>query len=90
MKKVGCWTMIGSAVFAVLPIINILLTALIATVFDCEVNESGAQLCITPFGEIGNLLYLLGVSGWFIFFTLPLGLIGVVVGFVLFLLGKRQ
>ena len=82
--------MIGSAVFAIVPIINILLTALLATVFGCEVNESGAQLCITPFGEIGDLLYLLGASGWFIFFTLPLGFVGVIVGFVLFLFWKRQ
>ncbi|NJN22085.1 MAG: hypothetical protein HC812_14010 [Leptolyngbya sp. RL_3_1] len=35
-----------------------------------------------PF-EIGNLLYTLFVAGWFIFFSIPLGLLGVGVGLLI-------
>lgn len=55
------------------PIIGLLIVAFFAWVGDCEVNEAFVQPCVILGLEIGGFFAGLGVMGWFMLITLPLG-----------------
>jgi hypothetical protein len=77
MKKHPYILLILSLLLAALPLLSVLIAGFAAHLFGCELNEGSVPQCPTIFGDIGSLLYTMGVFGWFIFYTLPLGVIGV-------------
>jgi uncharacterized protein YqgC (DUF456 family) len=64
---------------ALLPLLGLLLTALVAGVMGCEVNESGPTPCMVLGSDIGGLLSAMLTMGWFGLVTIPLlmALVGV-------------
>lgn len=88
MKRVGFWLFVGGGVFALLPVAAVLLASLLATIAGCNVNEGGAEACSLLGLDIGGLLYMLFVSGWFALITLPIGVPAVLVGLVLYGIAK--
>lgn len=56
----------------------VLTSGLVATVFGCTLNEAGAHPCVVAGYDFGELLYVGGVSGWFMLVTWPLMLITLV------------
>ena len=64
---------------ALLPLLGLLLTGLVAGVLGCEVNEGGPTPCMVFGSDIGGLLSAMLTMGWFGLVTIPLlmGLVGI-------------
>ena len=62
------------AFVGVLPILIAMLAGVIANLAKCELNEGNVSPCIIAGKDVGNLLYAMGVSGWFVFMTMPAAL----------------
>ncbi len=60
------------AALALLPLLGIFVTALLAWATGCEVSESGAAPCIVFDTDIGGLLSAMLTAGWFALLTIPL------------------
>jgi hypothetical protein len=56
---------------ALLPLLGLLVTALLAGVLGCEVSESGPTPCVVFGSDIGGLLSDLLTAGWFGLVTIP-------------------
>lgn len=61
-----------AAAVALLPLLAVLLSAVVAGVLGCEVNEGGPIPCMVAGLDIGGLLSSMMVAGWFGLFTIPL------------------
>jgi hypothetical protein len=62
-----------------LPFALVLSAGLFATAFGCVANEGDAHPCVVAGYDFGELIYIAGVSGWFMLVTWPLMLITLVV-----------
>lgn len=71
---------LGSGVLAVLPMLAVLVAIAVAHLGNCQLNEGMVNACQIGPWEVGNLLTSLFVAGWGIFFTLPLGFLGLMLG----------
>lgn len=67
--------------FAFLPIIGVALTALLADIFHCQVDEGSVHPCPALGMDIGGLLYGMGVMGWMALVTFP-AMIAALVGWL--------
>jgi hypothetical protein len=54
--------------------------------YGCELHEGFVNPCIIFGADRGELLYALGVMGWFMLVTLPIGCAGVVASLILFII----
>ena len=61
------------AIIGLAPIFSVTLCAMIAAAYGCKVDEGSVHPCIINGHDYGQLLYTLGVSGWFMLVTLPIG-----------------
>jgi len=61
--------------FAFAPIGSVILRAWIANAHGCKVDEGYIHPCIINGHDYGELLYQLGVMGWFMLATIPGGLV---------------
>ena len=86
MKKTALGILIASIIIAVLPLLSMIAAGLTASLFGCDLNEGDVSMCPTIFGDIGELLYTMGVFGWFLFYTVPLGAVGLVTSAILFII----
>lgn len=66
-------------VIAALPLMSALGAGAVASANGCALDEGGVHPCIIGGVDRGELLYELGVLGWLMLATLPLGLIAGVV-----------
>ncbi len=74
--------------FAFAPIGSVMLCAWIANAYGCKVDEGSVHPCIINGHDYGELLYDLGVMGWFMLVTIPGGLIAFV-SWLIFLILHR-
>ena len=74
--------------FAFAPGGSVILCAAIANAYGCKVDEGSAHPCIINGHDHGELLYSLGVMGWFMLVTIPGGLMAFV-GWLIFLILHR-
>ncbi|HEX4668078.1 MAG TPA: hypothetical protein VH207_15915 [Chthoniobacterales bacterium] len=58
---------------ALAPIFAVILCSIIASAYGCKVDEGSVHPCMIHGKDYGEQLYTLGVSGWFMLATLPLG-----------------
>lgn len=56
---------------SLLPLLGILLTALVAGIAGCEVNEGGPTPCVVFGSDIGDMLSGMLTLGWFGLLTIP-------------------
>ena len=70
------------------PIGSVMLCAGIANAYGCKVDEGSVHPCIINGHDYGELLYSLGVMGWFMLVTIPSGLVAFV-GWLVFLILHR-
>ena len=63
--------------FTFFPILCILFVSGIANACGCRVDEGAVHPCVVVGIDIGPALYTLGVMGWLIFFTFPLGCLAI-------------
>ncbi len=61
------------AVVAFLPVVSVLIAGGIATLGGCELNEGFVNPCVFFGVDLGGLLYGMGVMGWFMLLSLPMG-----------------
>jgi len=74
--------LIGYVIIALLsgwPIAFVAAAGLIASWNNCTLHEGFANPCIVNGRDIGQTLYGMGVMGWFMIATLPLGAIAFII-----------
>lgn len=79
-KKAGLFIAGAGMLFAVLPIVGALSAGLMGSVPGCPVDEGSVHTCVVFGLDIGNVLYTLGVMGWFALITMPIGIATAAVG----------
>jgi|ERR1044071_2932164 len=83
------WIVLGFIVlFAVAPLISVIVCGVIANAHGCKVDEGSVHPCVIDGKDYGQLLYTLGVLGWLMLATLPIGALGGVVWLVVLLLHR--
>jgi hypothetical protein len=73
---------------SLLPVISVLVAYAIANANGCALDEGSVHLCLVGGQDLGSLLYTLGVLGWLMLATLPLGGIAVVVWLVILIIHR--
>lgn len=68
----------GLIVFAILfvaalPLISVVIAGEIATANGCDLDEGSIHPCVVDGEDIGDTLYTLGMMGWFMLVTIPVG-----------------
>jgi hypothetical protein len=63
------------AVFAAWPIASVVIASTIASWNGCTLHEGFVNPCVVGGRDIGGTLYSMGVMGWFMIATLPMGVI---------------
>jgi Na+/phosphate symporter len=80
--KKPTYLLIGSIFFAFLPLIPTLIAVLIASFFDCTLNEGNAHSCIVFGSDIGDTLYAMGLTFWLALATIQIGVVGLLFSIV--------
>src|SRR5947209_10606456 len=93
VRKRFPWILYGVALvlivlFAFAPIGSVMLCAAIANAYGFKVDEGSVHPCIINGHDYGELLYDLGVMGWFMLVTLPGGLLAFVFWFIALILHR--
>lgn len=73
---------IFSILFALGPIILLIIGMTIAEINSCDLHEGYANSCIVLGMEMGDFLYATGVIPWLSFFTIPIGAVFFIIGLV--------
>jgi hypothetical protein len=74
--------------FAFAPIGSVMVCAAIANAYGCKVDEGSVHPCVINGHDYGELLYSLGVMGWFMLVTIPGGLIAFVCWLIFLILHR--
>lgn len=67
---------IVSVAIALCPVLPVFLAAIIAHWRHVILTEAHMPKCLIGGHDVGPWLYRLGMCGWFLFFTLPIGFAG--------------
>ena len=76
--------------FAFAPIGSVTVCAAIANAYGCKVDEGSVHPCIINGHDYGELLYSLGVMGWFMLATIPGGLFAFAAWLIVLLLHRSS
>jgi hypothetical protein len=74
-RSVGFIVLLVATLAAWAPLVAVLIAYAIASPLDCRVDEGSSHPCVVAGVDLGPMLYLLGVSGWFMLVTWPLILV---------------
>ena len=66
-------------VLAALPVLSVTLAGVLASANGCRLDEGGAHPCVIAGTDYGDTLYTLGVLGWLMLASLPLGVMALLV-----------
>jgi nitrate reductase NapE component len=79
-KKFPWWiywiTLVVILIVALWPVASVYLAYLVADANHCRVDEGSVHPCVINGQDWGEALYTLGVMGWFMLATIPLGVFG--------------
>src|SRR5947199_112269 len=85
------WTVLALIVlFAFAPIGSVMLCGAIANAYGCKVDEGSTHPCMINGNNYGQLLYTLGVLGWLMLVTLPVGLFAFVFWLLILILHRER
>jgi hypothetical protein len=59
---------------ACLPLFSVAVAGEIASANNCQLDEGSVHPCIVNGRDMGQTLYTMGVMGWFMLVTIPVGL----------------
>ncbi|WP_196260330.1 hypothetical protein [Pelagibacterium limicola] len=65
-----------------LPVISVIIASIIAETNGCRLDEAGSYPCVVMGRDLGSLLAVMFVLGWFALATLPLGATGLAIWLV--------
>jgi len=71
---------------AAAPLISALIAGSIASANDCRLDEGSIHTCMVNGRDLGPSLYSMGVFGWLMIATIPIGLVVLVVYLVIMLI----
>ncbi len=71
---------------AFLPVVSVAIAGGIANANGCQLDEGSVHPCIVNGQDVGETLYTMGVMGWLMLVTIPIGL-GVVVLYLIIVVG---
>ncbi|CDP52231.1 hypothetical protein [Devosia sp. DBB001] len=60
--------------FALWPVFSVTFVSLVADANGCRVDEGSVHPCMVLGSDWGELLYGMGVMGWFMLATIPIGI----------------
>jgi hypothetical protein len=66
--------LLAIAFIAFWPCLMLAAMSFVASLGDCTVNEGAPSPCVIGGRDVGQALYTLGVLGWFMLATIPIGL----------------
>jgi uncharacterized membrane protein YhaH (DUF805 family) len=69
---------IAVVILAIAPVVIAVGSGQLAASYGCHVDEGSIHPCIIGGQDYGELFYTLGVLGWLMLFTIPLGLLALV------------
>lgn len=89
------WLLLAAILlFATAPLISVAIAGMIAEANGCTLHEGFVNPCIVGGVDWGSTLYALGVMGWFMLATIPIGAIALaawlVAAVVLLVIGYRR
>jgi hypothetical protein len=67
-----------------------MLCGAIANAYGCKVDEGSVHPCVINGSDHGQLLYALGVLGWLMLVSLPIGLFTFVVWLLILILHREK
>ncbi|MDB5225150.1 MAG: putative rane protein [Candidatus Adlerbacteria bacterium] len=88
MRKLGFWALIGGVIFAVVPVIVLLIAIVMAVANGCQLSEAAAYPCLIGGIDFGGLLGMMAMTGWLALFSVPVGGLVAAVGLVLYIIGR--
>jgi hypothetical protein len=91
----GILGLVVIVLFTTAPVISVSIAGAIASANNCQLDEGSVHTCMVNGRDLGQTLYSMGVLGWFMLVTIPVGLVVLVVylvgmAIVGVLLSRRQ
>jgi len=71
----GILGLVVIVVFTTAPLISAGIAGSIASANDCRLDEGSIHTCVVNGRDLGSTLYSMGVFGWFMLATIPIGLV---------------
>ncbi len=62
-------------IFTTAPLVSALIAGSIATTNGCRLDEGSIHTCVVNGRDLGPTLYSMGVFGWLMIATIPIGLV---------------
>ena len=85
--------LIGYAIIALLagsPVLSVLAASFVASWNGCTLHEGFANRCVMHGIDIGGLLYSMGILGWFMLITLPMGAVSLIAWTAVWLITRKR
>lgn len=77
--RVYLWILLAVLLFALGPVIGVVIAGTISSANGCVLHEGFANPCRVLGMDVGGFLYALGVLGWLMIATIPLGAVALLV-----------
>jgi hypothetical protein len=88
---IAYWIVLALIVlFAFAPIGSVITCGWIANTHGCKVDEGSVYPCIINGKDYGQLLYTLGVLGWLMLVTLPVGALAFAIWLIVLILHRTR
>jgi hypothetical protein len=81
--KIPVLIILFSIGFACLPIVASLLSIILAELNNCTLSAGSLSPCFLVGKDISKTLYIMFLSHWYAFFTVPIGFLGVILGVII-------
>lgn len=70
------------------PVASVVVAGSVANAYGCQLDEGSVHPCVIAGQDRGELLYTLGVMGWFMLLTLPAGALAFVIWCIVLILHR--
>ena len=88
---IAYWIVVALIVIiALAPIGSVIACGVIANAYGCRVDEGSVHPCVINGKDYGQLLYTLGVMGWFMLVTIPAGGLAFVLWLIVLLFHRNS
>lgn len=84
------WLFWISITFILLPIVSMLLANILSNLLDCSTAYAGAESCKIGGQFMGETVYNMFTFGWVGFYSIPIGIVGVIISGIIYLVSKRS
>jgi uncharacterized membrane protein YhaH (DUF805 family) len=76
--------------FAIAPLISLIIGGTIAAALGCELDEGMVHPCLFMGTDLGETLYVMTVAMWFSMFTFPIGAVALVIWLIVVSVHRRR